>query len=82
MYFDQQTVNLHAFAGQNQLTLKKLFPSLTEENNSVSEDGKSCFSIKKLIVNSERLAEHPFADQNTQQAMRTIMQHPLIQKKN
>ena len=28
---------------------------------------KSCFSVKKLISTSERLAEHPFAGANTQQ---------------
>ena len=28
---------------------------------------KSCLSIKKLILTSERFAEHPFAGRNTQQ---------------
>ena len=30
-------------------------------------DGKSCFSVRKSISTSERRAEHPFANQNTQQ---------------
>ena len=30
-------------------------------------DGKSCFSVKKIIWTSEQHAEHPFASQNTQQ---------------
>ena len=34
---------------------------------SSSNDGKSCFSVKKLISTSERCVEHPFAGQNTQQ---------------
>ena len=29
-------------------------------------DGKSCYSVKKLISTSKRRAEHPFASQNTQ----------------
>ena len=32
-------------------------------------DYKSCFSIKKLILASERHAEHPFAGRNTQQML-------------
>ena len=31
------------------------------------KDGKSCFVSKKMISTSKRLAEHPFAGQNTQQ---------------
>ena len=29
-------------------------------------DGKSCFSVKKIILTSKQCAEHPFAGQNTQ----------------
>ena len=32
-------------------------------------DGKSCFSVKNMILTSERRAEHPFAGSNTQQIM-------------
>ena len=32
------------------------------------KDVKSCFSIKKLILTSERRAEHRFTGRNTQQS--------------
>ena len=32
---------------------------------------KSCFDVKKLILTSERRAEHPFPGQNTQQTLTT-----------
>ena len=33
-------------------------------------DGKSCFSLKKMISTSEWRAEHPLAGQNTQQLIK------------
>ena len=37
-------------------------------------DGKSCFSVKKIISTSEWRAEHLFAGQNTQHIRRLIQQ--------
>ena len=36
-------------------------------NFTIKIDGKSFFSVKKMISTSERHAGHPFAGQNTQQ---------------
>ena len=50
----------------NKITTKKYYKGGLPLFSFVS-DGKSCFSFKKLILTSERCAEHPFAGQNTQQ---------------
>ena len=36
---------------------------------------KSCFSVKKLILTSERRVEHPFAGRNTQQPLLPMQNH-------
>ena len=40
-------------------------------------DGKSCFSVKKIILTSKPHAEHLFAGGNTQQARQCFCQ-PII----
>ena len=72
VYFDQRTGCL--LVEIDFLTLKQLFPSLTEQNKQkikkhllTKKFAKSCFSIKKLILTSKRPEEHPFPGQNTQQ---------------
>ena len=57
VYFDQQTGAPHTVRWS-----KSLFCSVS--------DRKSCFSVRKSISISQWCAEHPFADQNTQQDAR------------
>ena len=41
----------------------------------IKNHAKSCFSIKKLISNSERCAEHPLACRNTQHMCIKLMKY-------
>ena len=39
----------------------------------MAKDGKTCFSAQKIISTSKKHAEHPFAGQNTQQTVHTLL---------
>ena len=55
-------------------------PTSVNLYNTVS-DGKSCFSVKKLISTSEQRAEHPFAGRNTQHINTNFIQAWIAQLK-